>query len=93
METLIRKYIRNRAGDKIGVIMADKSKLSTMKYHVGWSLTNKKDTFNKELGVEIAKGRITKAQTIGEVIGGANIPICVTKELPEFLERCARFYK
>lgn len=52
---MISQYIRNKKNQKIGVIVAEKNSFGEVR--IGWSLCNKKDEFNKALGIKIAVDR------------------------------------
>ena len=64
---MLVKYVRDNKRRPIGVVVA------TGKYKVGWSLCDKKDKWNKKVGVALAAGRaslpkITPAQTVSKAV-------------------------
>jgi hypothetical protein len=94
--TDIRTYIRNKAGDPIGILIAMPATDPTegFKYHIGWSQTHKNDKFNKRIGLSVAVGRITKAEAVGvEFLMDYTIPHRIKRMLPQFRQRCNRFFK
>jgi hypothetical protein len=84
MNHTIIQYVRNKKGQRIGAIVATKSESG---FNVGYSLCNKKDRFNKEMGLRIAFGRAEFEQISPE------IPREIAKMLPEFIERCKKYYR
>lgn len=54
---MLVKYVRNRKRRPVGVVVA------TGKYHVGWSLCDKKDEWDKEVGMAMAVGRAVMPKT------------------------------
>ena len=90
----IIEYVREKRHgriEKVGVLLG--WSVSGNPIQIGWSkvMTRQKgkakDTFNKERGLEIARGRKT----------GYNpslvVPHVIRKRLPEFKKRCQRYFK
>jgi actin-like ATPase involved in cell morphogenesis len=84
MNKTIIQYVRNRKGLRIGAIVATKSENG---FNIGYSLCNKKDRFNKEMALKIAFGRAEFELVSPE------IPRDISKMLPEFIERCKKYYR
>lgn len=65
---MLVEYVRNRKKRPIGVVVA------TGKYKVGWSLCDKKDEWDKEVGMAMAVGRAVlpknedPAQTVSRTV-------------------------
>jgi hypothetical protein len=76
----IVQFVRNRHGQPKGVLVARQN-------GIGWSAVNPRDTFNKELALEIARGRADKGSTI------ATRPSHVEAALPNFRNRAARYFR
>jgi len=92
---MLIKYIREKAdkgkGKPIGVIVAlDKNK-------IGWSLCSKKDSWSKDLGIKIAKGRAEKGKEVYLqlekmlVDGFANTYKTLKKDIEKMLEIVERY--
>jgi hypothetical protein len=79
----IISYVRNRKGNPVGILVASKHKKS---FKVGYSLCCKKDRFSREMGLKIAFGR-------SEAGSDEAVPHIIRRALPEFAERCRRYYK
>jgi hypothetical protein len=82
----IIKYIRDKNKIPQGVLVAIKTGDG---YNIGYSLCNKYDRFEKRMALEIAVGR---ANT-NTIAFAQNLPHVVAKNLPDFLIRCAKYYK
>ena len=76
-------YIRNRNGHRVGVMLAVPIE---GKVHLGWSLTCKKDIFNRELGIEIAQGRAERGDN-------TTVPYSIQPLVSIFRARCKRYFK
>ena len=77
----IRKSKTNR--NKKGVLIAF---LYMDEMRIGWSLCNKRDKFNKELGLHIARNRAKRTVHI-------NIPPSIKKEMNLFVKRATSYFK
>ena len=81
----LRKYFRNRQGHPLGVLV------SNSKNSVGWSLCahsqEKHDRFNKEHGIEIARGREAKGVNIKDV------PMSMRAEFEAMMKRSVRYFR
>jgi len=80
----IRRYIRNRNGNPRGVLLAVKREDGSVGF--GWSLCNRKDSYNKDFGLNIALGR---------AVEGSNVtpPRPVVKLREDFLNRAAKYFR
>ena len=57
--TPVVKFVRDkRTNVKVGLVCATKG--NDNRIYLGWSACNKKDDFNKEMAIKIAKGRMDK---------------------------------
>lgn len=73
-------------GDRIGVLVAD---VVNGVISIGWSFAKTKlDTYDNDTGVSIASIRMKS--TVAYI---ATIPYPVKKLLPEFIDRCLRYFK
>jgi hypothetical protein len=80
------KYVRNKKGNLVGVLVAVKSEDG---FRVGYSLCRiALDRFKKETGLKIAFGRADVWALIPQ-----EIPKDIARFLPSFLERCKKYYK
>lgn len=78
----LRKYLRDKNGNPCGVLIA------LGKGQVGWSVVHPQDSFDKELGVRIARGRAAA--------GTATPGRLPNKHLTEYQimeERASRYFK
>jgi hypothetical protein len=85
-------YIRNRKGQRRGVILAAKPEGSDHPL-MGWSLCNmKRDNFNKYIGITKALDRL---QHGNPMIDNETffIPVTIEDELERFSERVERYFK
>lgn len=78
----LRKHRKGR-NEKVGVLVAESKDGG---FVVGWSLTNRKDSFNKEHGMRIAIGRIDE-------LSATKIPQSIRVSTLEFAKRCTRYFK
>lgn len=96
-ETLIRRFVRDTTGQPIGIIVGQKG--LNRKWTIGWSkaATKRGDRFDKEMGLRIAVGRANAAdaKNIPYVCNDREfkIPHDIKKMLPDFKDRCERFFK
>jgi hypothetical protein len=66
---MIVMYVRNGLQQKIGVIVAiANDHMDDVTYSIGWSKCNKRDKFDRNLGIEIATMRALMAANKNEVI-------------------------
>ena len=76
----IVKYIRNRDNQKVGVLVSNGYN------SVGWSLCHiGLERFNKERGIEIARGREARGTE-------TMMPVSIAEDYAEFLERSRRYF-
>lgn len=77
----LMKYIKDNKGRRIGVLVSNQYN------SVGWSLCNiRKEKFDKEKGIEIARGREAKGTLTA-------IPMSIVEQVAEQLERSRRYFK
>lgn len=93
----IVEYVRDKKRRPYGVLYAYPE---GSEVRIGFSKCNtKKDKFNKELGIEIAKERAKKRNITDSKYFKSNncptenIPKDVLKSLPIFIKRCKKYYK
>jgi len=84
-QTEIIHFLRNRKNRRVGVLIGMKNQDSIT---VGWSLCNKKDQFNKDMALHIARERAMFG--IGKSV---NTPHLVNKQIDFFIDRCERYFK
>lgn len=98
-EKALVKYIRRKptkmVGNQkikappVGVLVADlvpNEDGQTSDVRIGWSLCNRKDVFDRRMGLGLAARRMSKNRH-------ENIPDSMKDELAKFKERCARYFK
>jgi hypothetical protein len=83
----ILEYIRNSSGQKIGILFAHRYGTNTP--IVYWSLCRKGDEF--DLAEGLAQGLIRQHSLNGKDY--PPLPTAVKKKLPDFVDRCGRFFK
>ena len=76
----IRQFIRREDGQPIGIMVA------TSRDNIGWSVLHRRDSFNKELGLRIARGRAVSGSE-------ATPPRRVREQLRRFQDRASRYFK
>jgi len=76
---MLVKYTRDKNGHRNGVVVAVDHGV------VGWSKCNKKDKFNKELGLRIAEGRAMVGSTVGP-------PREIAADLEHMRKRSQKYY-
>jgi hypothetical protein len=84
MSASIRQYIRNSKGNPRGVILAIKRPDGTVGF--GWSLCNRKDSYNKDFGYGIALRRATEGSN-------AALPRPVEKLKADFFDRAGKYFR
>jgi hypothetical protein len=85
--TIIR-YLRDKKRVPYGVLVATKNDGG---YNIGYSLCNKYDRFEKKMALKIALGRADYNGS--SIANGESLPYAVSKAMPDFLERCKKYYK
>jgi hypothetical protein len=102
--TLIH-YIRDKKGNPLGALVSLRNSSDT--FCVGWSVCRKTDRFTKEMALNIAIGRASyevSGLSFATPVGGIShewlkerfrntMPHQVLNDLPEFVERCKKYYK
>ncbi len=85
MTTYIKQYIRRGKNNQpVGVMVAEKI---DGKIHIGWSITHKRDTYNKQKGELIAANRL-KAYT-----GELKVPSHMLPDMLIFIDRCQFYFR
>ncbi len=88
---MVRQYIRDKKNQKVGLLVGlpdDKNE----KVLIGFSKCNTKhDKFDRELAIKIAEARAKKYSD--QLINKYNIPFKVMENLPDFMERCGKYFK
>ena len=87
------KYVKNKKGDKLGVLVGFKKEDG--KLGIGWSkyASNIEDAqFSKEKGLIIARGRAASHRVNSPEVF-FKLPFVIQKELPNFVNRCERYFK
>jgi hypothetical protein len=79
----IVQYVRDKNRIPRGVLVAVKSPEG---YNIGYSLCSKYDRFEKRMALNIAIGR-------ANFVDNSNMPYAISKSLPQFIDRCKRYYK
>jgi len=85
----IISYVRDGKGRPRGAIVAVRGE-NGEGFRVGYSLCNKIDRFSKSMAVKIALGRAAAGRPPGSE--GEPLPHLIRRNIPAFLERCARYY-
>ena len=80
---MLKQYIRNKKNNPIGVLLADKIDNDIQ---LGFSLCSKRDTYNKEKGMQIALHRLHHK-------GVLNIPDSINELVDAFELRAAKYFK
>jgi hypothetical protein len=88
---MLVEFVKNKRGKKIGAVVA------VGPLNVGYSLCNKKDKFDKDLAVEIARGR-AEVSPVGygwgvDYANVLNVPHTVRPTVEKMLNRVKRYYK
>ncbi len=76
------KYVRDNKNHRVGVVIA------LNRDQIGWSRCNKKDTFSKEWGKELAIIRATNEQD-----RPMRVPQSMVVAMAEMTDRARRYYK
>ena len=79
----IVQYFRDKNRVPRGVIVAVKSPEG---YNIGYSLCSKYDRFEKRMAIKIAIGRANFGDN-------SSVPYAISKSMPQFIDRCKRYYK
>ena len=82
MTNLLKKYIRNEHGQRIGVVLANKN-------GVGFSLCSKKDRYSEELALKIAINRANFKHDKREI----GVPIDIAHEFYAMEIRRKNYFK
>lgn len=88
MQTMIRRYVRDKRRNPVGVLIAYKTQDGEVVY--GWSKCNtKEDRFNKVHGVAIAFNRAVG----GGFAADGKRPRAVEKLWDKFVARATKYFK
>jgi hypothetical protein len=80
---MLKEYIRNKQGNPIGILLSD-NYAGVIEF--GYSLCNKKDTYNKEKGHLIALNRLHNPKWL-------DLPYSIDKQYNRFVERSKKYFK
>lgn len=97
-QDLLQYLRKKRAGQnaKTGILIAKKVKNKKGKNRVlvGWSKCKlKTDVFDREIGMQIAEGRIAKRIEKGKKEKKEKLPPSIKEQVEEFVKRCKLYYK
>lgn len=85
----IKQYLKDKNNHKIGMVLAKSVKNEV---RIGFSKCNTVcDKFDRDRAVKIARVRAEKFSD--QMYNKYNVPSDVEKIMPEFIDRCKRFYK
>ena len=83
---MLIQYLRRRKrhrNEKIAVLVAE---LRMGGFVIGWSMKDRRDSFDRDKGMAIAIGRLeSRSET--------NIPHSIRVETLQFAKRCAKYFK
>lgn len=84
-------YVKNKRGEKIGLILATSFFASPndsdqKEVRLGWSMCCKKDRFDKERALQIARGRVVAGTD-------KNVPHTLKPEFFKMVKRSERYFK
>lgn len=85
----IISYVRDNKGRPQGALIAVREE-NGKGYRVGYSLCNKLDRFSKAMAVKIALGRAAAGRPPSSE--KEPLPHLIRRNIPAFIERCARYY-
>lgn len=91
---MIKKYIRDEKGGKIGLMLADK--VGEEHYGIGYSVArpDSPDEFDEELGLTIASNRMKNMVVNSKIFyGNALAHTSFNEELIVFIDRAKRYFK
>lgn len=92
MNNEIMQYVRNRDGNRTGIMIGVKGSDNTI--GIGWSKCHNSgkvhDKFDVDFGKKIAYERALKALRIGK---SNNVPQSMIQNLFTFADRCSRYFK
>lgn len=88
MQAPLIEYVRNRKGQLVGVVVAQKIKPDSPFYGIGWSKCHVgMDTFNKDMGLTIARVRSQ------EIAWEPNIPSDIKVVYDRMKNRAQKYFK
>lgn len=82
---MIIKHVRKVNGAPVATLVAEKTKKNEIT--VGWSLCNRKDNFNKHIGIDIATARLNRKNDT------SSIPHLVRHNMGGFIGRAMKYFK
>jgi hypothetical protein len=80
----LKRRIKNRKGQVIGVLISDVRRNDPTIVGVGWSLCKKGDRFNPAIGGRIAQARVDKPKPV---------PHSIKSDYIQFVARSQRYFK
>lgn len=91
MQTQIYQYVRDRKGQLVGVLMAnrfgDKVYITGSKVNLAAG-----DVFNKQFGIQLAQRRFEKMKEDAEYVPRP-LPHSFRQDIDVFVNRCKRYFK
>lgn len=88
----IRQYVKDKNNQKVGLVLATLDPEKQDEVKIGFSKCNTKhDKFDRNRAIEIARIRAKKYSD--RIYEKYNVPFLVEDVMPEFVERCRRYYK
>lgn len=87
----LKKYVRSRRDRRpIGVVV---SFVENNKIHYGWSLCNKLDRFDKEVGISLAIQRAVPVAQLSKNALNREVAQTVTKDLASMIDRSEAYFR
>lgn len=83
---MIVKHVRKNNGTPVATLVAEKT--NSNEIAIGWSLCNKKDNFNKHVGINVAIDRLKLTDT-----DNSSIPHVIKKNVGTFAGRAMRYFR
>jgi len=81
---MIYKYVRDRHGNRVGVVVAFMSHKQGVK--IGWSLCSPIDYFDKDIGINIARRRAESTNLF-------DVPPSIEDDVCKMIDRAGRYFK
>lgn len=91
MRSELVKYVRGKHGQRKGVVVAVKGDFedpegTKSNFSIGWSALHPNDRFDRDIGLNIARGRAVKGSN-------TKVPGYVMEDILEMSERASRYFK
>lgn len=83
---MIVKHVRKNDGTPVATLVAEKTNPNEVA--ISWSLCNKKDNFNKHVGITVAADRLKLANT-----DNSHIPHIIKKNMGIFVGRAMKYFR